>query len=305
MSTPAFGTELLLTGPFRSPRQMLAHQEYDGHASVHDDETAEKLGLIGAPIEGPTHFSQFDPIGVALWGHTWFERGCISSHFENMVIEGEEVQATARLTGADTAQISAAKADGTPVLSGTITVGPHHPQTELDRRRAALKPAGDLHILDQVRIGEKSGVASGTMTFSERNGNLYPFSLQEKLQAITENSPWYEPSTAAESPWGRAIVPTEMISVLAANCPAAGTVRGPAVGLFMDLEIRMHAGPVFVDKEYELQREVVALGQTRRVEFYWTDTRIVDPDTGVLVASVLLNQGVFKASYADYPQHLL
>ena len=96
-----------------------------------------------------------------------------------------------------------------------------------------------------------------------------------------------------------------MISVLAANCPAAGTVRGPAVGLFMDLEIRMHAGPVFVDKEYELQREVVALGQTRRVEFYWTDTRIVDPDTGTLVASVVLNQGVFKASYADYPQHLL
>ena len=32
----------------------------------------------------------------------------------------------------------------------------------------------------------------------------------------------------------------------------------------MDLEIRLHAGPVFVDKEYELQREVVALGQNVR-----------------------------------------
>jgi len=300
----AFGTELTLTGPLRSPRQMLAHQEYDGHASVHDDETAEKLGLIGAPIEGPTHFSQFDPMGVALWGSAWFERGCISSHFENMVIEGEQVQATARPTGANIAGISAVKADGTPVLSGTISVGPDHPQTELDRRRAALKPAGELFILDQVSVGETSRVARGTMTFSERNGNLYPFSLQEKLQVITENSPWYDPASASSSPWGRAIVPTEMVSVLAANCPAAGTVRGPAVGLFMDLEIRMLAGPVFVGKEYELQREVVALGQTRRVEFYWTDTRIVDPDTGVLVASVLLNQGVFKASYADYPQHL-
>lgn len=301
----AFVTELTMTGPMRSPRQMLAHQEYDGHASVHDDETAEKLGLIGAPIEGPTHFSQFDPMGVALWGHAWFERGCISSHFENMVIEGEQVQATARPTGANIAAISAAKADGTPVLSGTISVGPDHPQTELDRRRSALKPAGDLHILDQVAVGETSRVARGTMTFSERNGNLYPFSLQEKLQAITENSPWYDPFTASSSPWGRAIVPTEMISVLAANCPAAGTVRGPAVGLFMDLEIRLMAGPVFVGKEYELQREVVALGQTRRVEFYWTDTRIIDPDTGTVVASVLLNQGVFKASYAGYPQHLL
>ena len=301
----AFDTELLLTGPLRSPRQMLAHQEYDGHASVHDDETAEKLGLAGAPIEGPTHFSQFDPMGVALWGNSWFEHGCISCHFANMVIEGEQVQATARPAGGRVAAISASKADGTPVLSGTISVGPDHPETELDRRRTALKPAGELHILDQLVVGETSRSSRGTMTFDERNGNLYPFSLEEKLRFITENSPWYDPSTASSSPWGGAIVPTEMVSVLAANCPAAGTVRGPAVGLFMDLEIRMHAGPVLVGKEYELERQVVAIGQTRRVEFYWTDTRITDPHTGALVASVLLNQGVFKASYAQYPQHLL
>jgi hypothetical protein len=92
-----------------------------------------------------------------------------------------------------------------------------------------------------------------------------------------------------------------MVSVLAANCPAAGSVRGPAVGLFMDLEIKMHSGPVFVDQEYELRREVGALGQTRRVEFYYTRTTLTDPADGRLVASVLLNQGVFKASYGDYP----
>ena len=37
-------------GPTRSPRQMLADQEYGGHASVHDDGVASKLGLAGAPI---------------------------------------------------------------------------------------------------------------------------------------------------------------------------------------------------------------------------------------------------------------
>ena len=47
---------------------MLADQEVEGHASVHDGETAASLGLAGAPIEGPTHFSQFDPMAVALWG---------------------------------------------------------------------------------------------------------------------------------------------------------------------------------------------------------------------------------------------
>ena len=102
-----------LAGPFRSPRQMLADQEYDGHTSVHDEATADKLGLKGAPIEGPTHFSQFDPLAVALWGQEWFERGCISSHFENMVIEGEQVQASLTRTSANAARGKALKATGT------------------------------------------------------------------------------------------------------------------------------------------------------------------------------------------------
>lgn len=306
MSPAAFDTPLEtvgdgIVGPLRSPRQMLADQEYDGHTSVHDDATAAKLGLAGAPIEGPTHFSQFDPVGVALWGSAWFERGCISAHFENMVVEGEQVRPFVTRQGDVTARIRAGKADGTPVLSGTMSLGPSHPPTELDNRRAALKPAGELFILDLMNVGDTSATVRASMTFDERNGNLYPFSLAEKLTVITEDSPWYRPATCAGSPWGRAIVPTEMISVLAARCPAAGEVRGPAVGLFMDLEIRMHAGPVFVDAEYELSRRVVAIGQTRRVEFHWTDTSIVDPATGTLVASVLLAQGVFKASYADYP----
>src|SRR6266699_1658930 len=89
-----FTTEITVSGPLGLPAQMLADQEYDGHASVHDGATAASLGLAGAPIEGPTHFSQFDPLAVALWGQSWFERGCLSSHFRTMVVEGEEVQAS-------------------------------------------------------------------------------------------------------------------------------------------------------------------------------------------------------------------
>src|SRR5204862_6354949 len=85
----SFDTQLTVTGPWRAPAQMLADQEVDGHASVHDEATASSLGLLGAPIEGCTHFSQFDPLGFELWGQAWFERGCISSHFRTMVIEGE------------------------------------------------------------------------------------------------------------------------------------------------------------------------------------------------------------------------
>ena len=293
----AFDNEITITGPFRTPRQMLADQEYDGHASVHDEATADKLGLAGAPIEGPTLFSQFDPLGVSMWGAQWYEHGCISAHFENMVIEGEQVQAIAMRTGASSARVTAAKSDGSSVLSGSMTLGPDHPLTELDQRLSALKDPGELFIVDQLTIGEKSTPRRVSMSFDENNGHLYPFSLNDKLAAITEMSPWYR----EESPWGRPIIPTEMVSVLAHKAGGVGAVRGPAVGLFIDLEVRMVNGPLFVGDEYELVHEIVGLGQSRRVESWWTKTVISDPATQSVVATVLLHQGVFKASFADYP----
>ncbi len=286
-----------LTGPWRGPRQMLAEQTYDGHTSVHDDATAATLGLAGAPIEGPTHFSQFDPLAVALFGSEWFAHGCISAHFETMVVEGEQVQASATRTGPHAARATAAKSTGEPVLSATLTLGDE--PTELDERLARMlaKDAGELHIVDRLEVGWASPPTPTAMGFDEANGNLYPFSLRDKLAAITEPSPWYVPGQP--SPWGRAVVPTEMLSVLAHKGGVHLPVRGPAVGLFIDLEVKRHA-PVFVDEPYTVTHEVVGLGQSRRVESYWTRSRLCDAG-GALVATVLLHQGVFKASYADYP----
>lgn len=295
----AFGTPVSLAGPFRSPKQMLADQEYDGHASVHDDATADKLGLRGAPIEGPTHFSQFDPLGVRMWGHEWFESGCISAHFETMVIEGEEVQAFATRDD-DTARIWAMKNDGARVLSGTMSLARSGAPTELDTRFATMqaKGAGDLFIVDQLTVGETSDHGRVTMAADEHNGHLYPFSLNDKLRVITEPSSWY---SSDDNPWGRAIIPTEMASVLAHKAGGVGRVRGPAVGLFLDLEVRHLSGPLFVGEEYEVVHTITGLGQTRRVESWWTRTDITSVATGALVASVLLHQGVFKESYAGYP----
>lgn len=297
----AFTTSIALSGPFRAPAQMLAEQEYDGHASVHDDATADKLGLRGAPIEGPTHFSQFDPLGVRMWGRDWFESGCISAHFENMVIEGELVQAFAvPESGHPMARIHAMKNDGTRVLSGTMSVFGTTARTELDERFIAMKAkgAGELFIVDQLTVGETGGPKRVTMGADEHNGHLYPFSLNDKLKVITEPSPWY---STGDNPWGRPIIPTEMASVLAHKAGGVGTVRGPAVGLFLDLEVRLLEGPLFVDEEYELVHTITGLGQSRRVESWWTETMITSVTTGRPVCSVLLHQGVFKESYAGYP----
>ena len=291
------GGDGTLTGPFRSPAQMLHDQEYGGHASVHDGEQAAKLGLAGAPIEGPTHFSQFDALAVERWGTTWFETGCVSSHFLNMVVEGEQVQAALTPHGEHSASIHAVKPDGTPVLAGTASIG-RDTTTELDiRRERGLQDPGDLHIVDQLEIGMTTDPVTVTMENDSHNGALYPFTLAQKLDSITERSPWFDQA----SPWGSPIVPTEMLSVLAHQQGAHFPVRGPAIGLFIDLEVRFVEGPVFVGRPYEVTHTIVGVGQSRAVESYWTESTVTDFATGAHAATVLLHQGVFKASYADYP----
>lgn len=301
-------TNQVLQGELRAPKQMLAEQEYGGHVSIHDDAMAEKLGFVAGPIEGPTHFSQFVPLLVEVWGNAWYECGCLSSHFQNMCVEGDEVRAFVErpTDGALSCKIWAEKADGTPVLTGTATLAApdgSFAESELDARLLRLRPPEKLLILERMSVGLK-GVNSEVvqMDYEQDMGALYPFSLAQKLEAITENSPFYSPATAADSPWGRAIVPLEMISVLAeySSREAQWPVNGPAVGLFADLEIKLIDGPLFVGESYRIEREIAALSESRRTESYWVRTNILDVNTSELKATVLLNHASMKNSYAGY-----
>jgi hypothetical protein len=299
----SFETPLALAGPLRRPRQMLADQEYGGHSSIHDDAMAEKLGFRAGPIEGPTHFSLFPPLLAKLWGREWFERGCISSHYLNMVVEGEEVRAFAEIPpeGAMSTRVWAEKADGTPVLEASASIGPDDGPTLLEKRMAELRPPGKLLILEDLKVGMTGAKDERVRMDADQNmGALYPFSLNQKLAAITETSPWY--SDAAASPWGRAIIPLEMLSVLFeySSREAAFPVKGPAVGLFADQQIRLIDGPLFVGEDYVLRREIAALAESRRTESYWVRTRVFDAKGEKQVAEMLLNHATLKHSYAGY-----
>jgi len=78
-------------------------------------------------------------------------------------------------------------------------------------------------------------------------------------------------------------------------------VKGPSIGLFADLEVRMIDGPLLVGERYLLKRDVVALSESRRVENYWLRTRFFDETGTREIAQMMLNHGVMKASYAEYP----
>lgn len=291
-------------GPWRAPRQLLAEQTYDAHASIHDDATAQQLGFQGGTIEGPTHFSQFAPLAHRLWGDRFFESGRISVHFRAPVYAGEEVRAILTPAGlmSTHAGLRMEKRDGTEVLRGTASVGGDRTPSALEARLATLPQLEQAVILRDLRVGHRTPRQAVRMAYDQHMGDLYPFSLERKLGAITEPSPWYDPSTAAASPWGRAIIPLEMISVLMQYRAREDRlpVRGPSVGLFADQEIHLLDGPLFVDEPYEIEREVVALSGSRRTESYWQKTTVFRAGQDTPVAVMLLNHAVLKDSYKSY-----
>lgn len=144
------------------------------------------------------------------------------------------------------------------------------------------------------------------MGLDQHMGDLYPFTLADKLKVITETSPWYTADGARSSPWNRPIIPLEMISVLLNHARDAKPfpVHGPVVGLFADQEIRLVKGPLFVGEDYEIDREVVALSGSRRTESMWIRTRVMRPGTDDIVATMLLNSASLKDSYANYSADL-
>lgn len=186
--------------------------------------------------------------------------------------------------------------DGTEILKGTIGIGDAG-ETALTARLASLPAPHLLVILRDIKIGMKTPRQSVRMDADQNMGALYPFSLRDKLGRITENSPWY---ASGDNPYGRAVIPFEMVSVLLGHVGANFPTRGPAVGLFADQEIRMVKGPLFVGESYEIEREIVGLSESKRTESMWVRTNVYAPGAYEVLATMLLNSAIMKESYAPY-----
>lgn len=117
-----------------------------------------------------------------------------------------------------------------------------------------------MFILDQIAVGmELPDTITASIPYEEANGPAYPFSLADKAVKITEPH-LVHAGGRRENPWRRIVVPFEMASALANKSGRGFPVRGPALGLFLDLEVRMVNGPIFADHDCVLRRKVVGLG---------------------------------------------
>lgn len=306
-ATPVEAQDNAFSGPWRSPRNMLAEQTYGGHASVHDDATARQMGFAAAPVEGPTHFSQFAPLCCHVWGEEWLARGGLSVSFKAAVMDGEKVMAFVGKPAAGKTQLPIwmVKQDGTEVLRGTAALGEDNPPTALEAKLASL-PAPDPRrvIYRHVEPGTKRPRVTARISYDQAMGQLYPFTLAEKLAKITEPSPYYD--RGARTPWGGPLLPMEMISVLVHHVADDDPwiPRKATIDLFVDQEIRLFDGPLLVDQDYEIERTLVALSGSRRTESCWVRSDIFMPGQGKVLASMLLNVGSFKDSYSDYDKEL-
>lgn len=281
-----------LSGPLWAARNWNSH---DGEGSIHNDETAEKLGFRGGTVAGDVHMNQFPPLLVEIFGNEWFERGSLSLNYKNATVDLEKVQVFAEplADGAKQTKVWMEREDGLLVCTGTAGLDDHN-ETELRRKDFRPCEASELRILNQLHAGFDLGTyqveATTDKQFYRFDNNLVSNPLD--WYRDKEASPWEDviaaPCTILEHLYGKPV------EVLIANSK-------DNVGLFGAIEINQVNGPLLLNQTYTVKGEVVCVGQSPQTEYVWYESKAYRDD-GTHVATLLMQSRVMKASSPLYSE---
>ena len=272
-----------LVSEYRSPKNQ--HQELDN--SIHNDDVAKPLGFRGGTVAGIIHHEQFAPIMLEVFGRRWFEHGSLSLYYTWATTDSEAVRIWIEKPKGDAQeqlQVWMEHENGNKVLEGTVSVGEVDPATSaLAAKLKAHKTGGENRILASMPVGQP---------FTQRR-RISAKEQAGRRTVITEDLDWYWDN----SPWGGAILtPVTMFSLLDSAEPLAASLPPNVVGLYGAIEVRVHGGPLFVDKDYDVTACALAIGETPKTEVLWRDAQLVDPDTGTEIASMLMQNRWMKGS---------
>ncbi len=279
-----------VVGPVRRPTNVT----YQEKGSIHDDETARRLGLRGGTIAASTHLDQFPPVLTEAFGQQWFETGSLSLYFRHATTDGEPVQA---FVGRPTAGLLSAQTvaemrtdDGTVVAEGTAAIGAPTEPTALSARDLRHDAAG-LRILAGLSQGFAFEPLTRRIDFAAQSARIDQGLLTEPLDCYRDKFPWVTAIAA----------PSSIIDMLTKAASSALLHQiGEAVGLWGAFEIRNVNGPVLVDTDYTVTGRVVALGSSPKTEILWYDMEIHDGDR--VVATMRNLTRFMKASSALHAQ---
>jgi hypothetical protein len=283
-----------LRGPVRAPANLFTGGGRAGSRdlNIHENETAQRLGFRGGTIPGSIHMDQFVPLLVEAFGQAWFETGSLSLGFRSATVDREEVVAlVASPASRSDVQVEAhmERPDGTLVAAGTASIGQPGEASHLHAIDLRPTKPAELRILRDVHPG---------VTRLRHVARVEPVAVASRIGAggLLDALDWY----GGPSPWGGPIAcPSSIVQLLRNRGGEFGPHTGRAVGLYGAIEVRHHAGPVFADREYAVEGEVVAVGASPKTEYVWYDTRALGPDGGV-VASMRMQLRWMTASSPLY-----
>lgn len=274
----------VLAGPVRSPRNTAKHL---GAGSIHDDATAQKLGFRGGTIAGSLHMEQFPPLLLEALGDDWLRSGGMSLYFKYPTTDNEPVQAFARrkTPGEQQVEIWMDDAGGNRVADGTASIGGTDPRSTVRQRIEAMPEPVDLRILAEVRAGHSSGRVPSKITSD---------ALENRLAVITEPLAAYSDPTL----YGQRIAtPALEVQILRpGESEMLPRNSNFGVGLFGAIELQHHAGPVFVDHDYETEATVLAVGETPKTEYLYYESELFEPGSSDPVLSMIMMLRFMKAS---------
>lgn len=272
-------------------------------SSIHDPESAKKLGFRGAAVGGNNHLDLFAPLLTQTYGREWFERGALSVYFLNVVVSGEPVQAVVERPASPGAQtrVHARRADDPNfrVCEGTASIG-SYARSELRTRDLKTCDDSQLRLLKGVKVGKILGSAQMTADRKWQDALLKAGALNEPMDWHTGASPWGGPIASLNS------TAAMMFRLLVGDGETHHHDRiSPALGdtlaMFGAFELAFETGPVMLDRPYTVEGKVVGVGESPKTEYLWWDA-VARDEKGVAVVTMRHLLRFLKATSPLYPE---
>ncbi len=273
------------SGPVRYPTNFSKASK----GSIHDDERARELGFRGGTVAGNIHFEQFPPLLEAVLGAEWGRNGNLSLYFLNPTSDMEPVQAFVgtpepRLEGGLRAKVWMETPEGVRVCEGTAAVGPPDMDSELRNRIKAARPATDLRILASSKVGDKvTDIAS-----RQESEKTSP-----RVENVTETLDIYTDATILG---GLVAAPSAAIDALRPVEGPLFNANGEFVGMFGAIELQFINGPIFIDRDYLCDAEILALSESPKTETAWFESTLKTVDGREPVAKMIMLTRLLKGS---------
>ncbi len=247
-----------LTGEWGKPVNTAAHQK----GGIHDDDTATELGFVGGTVAGSIHMEQFLPLVLQHFGEDWWREGTLSMYFMQATIDRQPVQCHLEPGLNGQARVWMENEAGEMIMEGTANLADCTEPTMLAQRLAAIRPAGELRILQNFAVGQVE--RAPTRVTSDF--------VDHQLRVITESHEYFE---RAEKFGQRALPNTQIVRAFGPAEQAVGKrVMEPFVGLYGAIEVSFINGPVLEETDYESTCEVVGLSDSPKTEILWWESKL-------------------------------